>query len=78
MNNTQKGSWVAVAVILVIVAIIIGFQMSEKYRPVGADYRYGFVDTNPDRRVGQFFDTCSPENMADCQRNNPYEGLPLP
>ena len=78
MNNTQKGSWVAVAVILVIVAIIISFQMSEKYRPVGADYRYGFVDTNPDRRVGQFFDTCSPENMADCQRNNPYEGLPLP
>jgi hypothetical protein len=78
MNNTQKGSWVAVTVILVIVAIIIGFQMSEKYRPAGADYRYGFVDTNPARRVGQFFDTCSPENMADCQRNNPYEGLPLP
>lgn len=37
------------------------------------------VDTNPMRRRGQFFDTCSPENMEDCLRNNnPYEGLPLP
>ena len=40
--------------------------------------RYGFVDTNPSRRVSGFFDNCSPENMEDCSRNNPYEGLPLP
>jgi hypothetical protein len=56
----------------------MSIQLAEKYRPVGADYRYGMVDTNPERRMGQFFDTCSPENMADCSRNNPYEGLPLP
>jgi hypothetical protein len=37
------------------------------------------VDTNPMRRRGQFFDTCSPENMEDCPRNNnPFDGLPLP
>jgi hypothetical protein len=52
--------------------------MSEKYRSPQSDYRYGLIDTNPVRRTGEFFDTCSPENMADCKRNNPYEGLPLP
>ena len=78
MNNTQKGSWIAVAAVVALIAIFVSIQVGEKYRPVGADYRYGFVDTNPMRRTGQFFDTCSPENMADCSRNNPYEGLPLP
>jgi hypothetical protein len=78
MNNTQKGSWIAVAAVVALIAIFVSIQVGEKYRPAGADYRYGFVDTNPMRRTGQFFDTCSPENMADCSRNNPYEGLPLP
>jgi hypothetical protein len=41
-------------------------------------YRYGSIDTNPVRRVSGFFDGCSPENMGDCKRNNPYKGLPLP
>ena len=54
------------------------FVFAEKYRPPNADYKYGFVDTNPARRVGAFFDNCSPENMEDCSRNNPYKGLPLP
>jgi len=75
MDNSKKGAWIAV---VVIIALVVMFTGSEKYRPRQSDYRYGFVDTNPVRRTGQFFDTCSPENMADCSRNNPYEGLPLP
>jgi len=51
---------------------------SEKYRVQQSDYKYGLVDTNPARRVGAFFDTCSPENMGDCKRNDPYKGLPKP
>jgi hypothetical protein len=78
MNNAQKGSWIAVVIVVVLVGALIGTQIAEKYRPVGADYRYDFVDTNPVRRTSQFFDNCSPENMEDCSRNNPYEGLPLP
>ena len=78
MNNSQKGAWFAVVVVIAFIVFFSGVKVGEKYRPWGADYRYGFVDTNPVRRTGQFFDTCSPENMADCKRNNPYEGLPLP
>jgi hypothetical protein len=75
MNNSQRGAWIAV---VLVIALVVMFTGSEKYRPEQSAYRYGFVDTNPMRRTGQFFDTCSPENMADCKRNNPYEGLPLP
>ena len=69
------------ALLFVSVAVIVVFLMmkcKEKYIPDQSAYRYGFVDTNPARRTSQFFDTCSPENMEDCSRNNPYEGLPLP
>lgn len=69
------------ALLLVSVAVIVVFLMmkcKEKYIPDQSAYRYGFVDTNPARRTSQFFDRCSPENMEDCSRNNPYEGLPLP
>lgn len=78
MNNAQKGAWIAVAITVALIAIFASIQVAEKYRARQSDYRYGFIDTNPMRRTGQFFDTCSPENMADCKRNNPYEGLPLP
>lgn len=78
MNNTQKGAWIATAIVVALIVMFASVQYAEKYRPVGVDYRYGFVDTNPMRRTSAFFDTCSPENMADCSRNNPYEGLPLP
>ena len=73
MNNTK--------ILLLAVAIVTLFlvmKCREMYTPDQSAYRYGFVDTNPARRTSQFFDTCSPENMADCSRNNPYEGLPLP
>jgi hypothetical protein len=65
-------------IIFAVLAVLAMRYFREPYRPQGSDYRYGFVDTNPTRRTSQFFDNCSPENMEDCKRNNPYEGLPLP
>ena len=78
MNNRQKGAWIAVVIAIVLIVSFTGIQAAEKYRSAEAVYSYGGIDTNPMRRTSQFFDTCSPENMADCKRNNPYEGLPLP
>ena len=78
MNNAQRGAWIALVIALIVMGTLVGTKLAERYRPANADYRYGFIDTNPMRRTGQFFDTCSPENMEDCKRNNPYEGLPLP
>lgn len=59
---------------IVIIAVLYLTTQREKFTA----YRYGLVDTNPARRVSNFFDACSPENVEDCPRNNPYEGLPLP
>jgi len=68
-----------VAVIILVAAILFfAFSMMETYTPDQSAYRYDLVDTNPKRRVSGFFDGCSPENMEDCARNNPYDGLPLP
>lgn len=78
MNNTQKGAWIAAALVIAVIVIFMSVQVAEKYRPAASAYRFGEIDTNPMRRTGDFFDTCSPENMEDCSRNNPYEGLPLP
>lgn len=61
---------------IVIIAVLYLTMQREKFTEI--PYRYGLVDTNPARRVSNFFDACSPENMEDCPRNNPYEGLPLP
>ena len=73
----MKDTHIYIVVGLVLIFIIFQ-QCREKYYPGQTDYKYGFVDTNPQRRTSMFFDTCSPENMEDCKRNNPYEGLPLP
>lgn len=73
MNNT-----ILLSVAVVVIIVYMMMKCSEKYTSDQSAYRYGLVDTNPMRRTSQFFDTCSPENMADCSRNNPYEGLPLP
>ncbi len=65
--------------VLVVYVLFFNTDRFEFYGQGRAAYRYGFVDTNPARRVSGFFDACSPENMEDCPRtNNPYEGLPLP
>lgn len=79
LNNIGLSrKFVLLLILLAIVVYVQSNKANESYEPTGAAYRYGFVDTNPMRRTGQFFDTCSPENMEDCSRNNPYEGLPLP
>jgi hypothetical protein len=73
MNATNRTALRYLGVLFV--AIWILSVMNKERYTTG---RYGFVDTNPSRRVSGFFDNCSPENMEDCQRNNPYEGLPKP
>lgn len=65
MNNRYL---LAVAVLVVVVWMI--YKSKETYRSGRTDYRYGFIDTNPARRVSDAFD--SPD------RRNVYEGLPLP
>lgn len=84
----RKTVFIIAVVLLMLVYFISGrmstdgkdprFVFTEKYRPQQTDYKYGIVDTNPARRLASFFDKCSPENMKDCKRNNPYKGLPKP
>ena len=63
----QRGTMILVAIALLAIVYYIScqssiagndprFVFSEKYRPPQADYKYGLVDTNLVRRVGQFFD----------------------
>tara|TARA_B110000211_G_scaffold177753_1_gene200949 strand:+ start:48 stop:239 length:192 start_codon:yes stop_codon:yes gene_type:complete len=62
-----------IAATVVAVWILVTFLSCnrESYQYGGrADYRYGFIDTNPARRVSDAFDS---PNI-----DNPYEGLPLP
>ena len=75
MNATNRTA-LRYLFILFVAMWILSLINKERYTSGRPDYRYGFVDTNPTRRVSSFFDNCSPENMEDCQRNNPYEGLP--
>jgi hypothetical protein len=74
LNATNRAALKYIIVLYIAITLLMFFN-TEKYRP---DYRYGFVDTNPARRVSGAFDACSPENMEDCKLSNPYEGLPLP
>lgn len=65
-NRTTK--YVLIAIVVAILLMIM--KSPEKYSAGRGDYRYGFVDTNPARRVSDAFDS---PNI-----NDPYEGLPLP
>ena len=65
MNNRYL---LALAILIVVVWMV--YKSRELYQSGRADYRYGFVDTNPSRRVADAFDS---PNI-----DNPYEGLPLP
>jgi hypothetical protein len=77
MNATNRAA-IRYIVILFVAIVAISYFGKERYSSGRPDYRYGFVDTNPARRVSGAFDACSPENMEDCKLGNPYEGLPLP
>ena len=72
----KKAQRVAIIAVIAVILFFL-FKVTETDTPSQAPYRYDFIDTNPNRRVSGFFDGCSPENMEDCTRNNPYEGLPL-
>lgn len=77
LNVTNRTALKYIIVLYVAISLLIFFN-TEKYSSGRPGYRYGFVDTNPERRVSGVFDNCSPENMEDCKLSNPYEGLPLP
>jgi hypothetical protein len=68
MKNTPSNLLMIAAVCALVVYTI--YRVREGYRTGRVDYRYGFVDTNPARRVSDAFD--SPE------RSDVYSGLPLP
>ncbi len=68
MKNTP-GNLLLIASVCAFIVYVI-YCVREGYSTGRADYRYGFVDTNPTRRVSDAFD--SPE------RSNIYSGLPLP
>lgn len=55
---------------LIALALYIAYKAPETYESGRVDYRLGFIDTNPMRRVSGPFDGGA--------LNNPYEGLPLP
>jgi hypothetical protein len=78
----NDGAYFLIVFAIIIVAVILQhtgtYPALEHYSAAENPYKYNLIDSNPVRRVSSFFDTCSPENMQDCSRNNPYEGLPLP
>lgn len=59
--------------LLIAIIIVIVWMMcmsKETYTSGRNDYRYGFVDTNPTRRVSDAFDSPMVSDV--------YSGLPLP
>lgn len=58
--------------LILAVAVVIMWMVyrTEGYENGRASYRYGFVDTNPERRVSDAFDSPVYKNV--------HEGLPLP
>ena len=65
MNNR-----ILLAIAVIVVTMWMVCRSMETYQSGRTDYRLGFVDTNPSRRVADAFD--SPDHQ------NVYEGLPLP
>lgn len=65
MNNR-----ILLAIAVVVVTAWMVYRSQEAYQSGRTDYRLGFVDTNPSRRVADAFD--SPDHQSV------YEGLPLP
>jgi hypothetical protein len=65
MNLADKKYLMLLTAILVLLVYLL-VRQPEKYRSGRFEYRYGFVDTNPMRRVSDPFDKCSPENFDEC------------
>jgi hypothetical protein len=72
-------NWIILFVVLMTVyKMFIEPPRRSKYTPLQKAYSFGFIDTNPARRVSAYFDRCSPENFIDCQRPQEDHGYPLP
>lgn len=68
MKNTPS-NLLKIAVVCAVIVYLI-YRVREGYSAGRPDYRYGFVDTNPSRRVSDAFDSA--------KRVDVYSGLPLP
>lgn len=67
-------SFVAFIVIAVIIALRVIFTR-EKYTRALDD---AYIPTKTARRVSDYFNTCNPGSMEDCDRGTfPTKGLPL-
>jgi hypothetical protein len=64
--NTSNKIYVTLLTLSIALMIYLLMRQPEKYRSGRIDYRYGFVDTNPVRRISGPFDNCSPENFDEC------------
>jgi len=71
-------NWIILFVVLMTVYKMFIEPRRSKYTPLQKAYSFGFIDTNPARRVSAYFDRCSPENFIDCQRPQEDHGYPLP
>lgn len=66
--------WVIILALLILVAII-RVLATENYTRALDD---AFIPTRNARRVSDYFHTCSPGSMEDCDRGTyPIEGLPI-
>lgn len=61
---------VLLAFAIIIVLSWLVFRSCENYMSGRTDYRYGFVDTNPQRRVSDAFDSPVKKDV--------YKGQPVP
>lgn len=85
--STRTGSIFANAIVALITSFILYSVFSKKEKYVDDYVNYGNVGSmtdlhlavNPNRRVSDYFDTCSPENFGSCTTGtdgrDPY---PLP
>lgn len=69
MNATNRTA-LKLMVILYVAIVIITMSSKEGYNSGRTGYRYGFIDTNPSRRVSDAFDSSEGGNV--------YDGYPLP
>ena len=53
MKLSDKRTLIVLAIVAAIVVYLV-VKNKEKYMPIGADYRYNTVDTNPERRTLDF------------------------
>lgn len=67
--------WRVALIAVLLLFAILRVLMTEKYQPALGD---AYISTRNARRVADYFHTCSPGSMEDCDRGTyPFEGLPI-